>query len=67
MSDWQPSWIYDKSKIDTDGWTAAQWKGRTYYYNSKTKKSVWIKPDELQALERKWKEWEAELAKDPIW
>lgn len=66
-SQWKPSWIYSSKMVDTNGWKPVPHKGRVYYYNSKTKQSVWTKPNEIKLREEKLQEWETELAKDPVW
>jgi len=40
---------------------------RPYYYNVVTKKTQWIKPQEIVDKEKKQKEWEEKLKADPIW
>jgi len=40
---------------------------RPYYYNAVTKKTQWIKPQEIVDKEKKQKEWEEKLKADPIW
>lgn len=63
---WTPAWIFDARTVPND-WAEIQNMGKTYYYNRATNETSWEKAPSLVAFEAKQAEWEAELAKDPIW